>query len=134
MPSFSFFAMSFAYFVVFPVAFWFFASYAPAGVQMMTDIDKYLSFVLTMFLAFGVTFETPVVATESGGRVAASIDKLAAYAKDLSDAYALDAEHTWVVGVGDRAAGLDAIGERVSLEALAEAVPAAVARRLTEQP
>ena len=53
--------MSFAYFVVFPVAFGFFASYTPAGVQMMTDIDKYLSFVLTMFIAFGVTFETPVV-------------------------------------------------------------------------
>jgi sec-independent protein translocase protein TatC len=53
--------MSFAYFVVFPVAFGFFASYAPDGVQMMTDIDKYLSFVLTMFLAFGITFETPVV-------------------------------------------------------------------------
>jgi sec-independent protein translocase protein TatC len=53
--------MSFAYFVVFPVAFSFFAGYTPAGVQMMTDIDKYLSFVLTMFIAFGVTFETPVV-------------------------------------------------------------------------
>ena len=53
--------MSFAYFVVFPVAFGFFASYAPAGVQMMTDIDKYLSFVLTMFIAFGVTFEVPVI-------------------------------------------------------------------------
>jgi sec-independent protein translocase protein TatC len=53
--------MAFAYFVVFPVAFGFFASYTPAGVQMMTDIDKYLSFVLTMFIAFGVTFETPVV-------------------------------------------------------------------------
>jgi len=53
--------MAFAYFVVFPVAFGFFASYAPTGVQMMTDIDKYLSFVLTMFIAFGLTFETPVV-------------------------------------------------------------------------
>jgi sec-independent protein translocase protein TatC len=53
--------MSFAYFVVFPVAFGFFASYAPTGVQMMTDIDKYLSFVLTMFIAFGLTFETPVI-------------------------------------------------------------------------
>jgi sec-independent protein translocase protein TatC len=53
--------MSFAYFFVFPVAFGFFAGYTPAGVQMMTDIDKYLSFVLTMFLAFGITFETPVV-------------------------------------------------------------------------
>jgi sec-independent protein translocase protein TatC len=46
---------------VFPVAFGFFAGYTPAGVQMMTDIDKYLSFVLTMFVAFGITFETPVV-------------------------------------------------------------------------
>ena len=53
--------MSFAYFVVFPVAFGFFAGYTPPGVQMMTDIDKYLSFVLTMFFAFGLTFETPVV-------------------------------------------------------------------------
>jgi sec-independent protein translocase protein TatC len=53
--------MSFAYFFVFPIAFGFFAGYAPAGVQMMTDIDKYLSFVLTMFIAFGLTFEVPVV-------------------------------------------------------------------------
>ena len=55
------FGMSFAYFLVFPIAFGFFAGYAPAGVQMMTDIDKYVSFVLTMFVAFGLTFETPVV-------------------------------------------------------------------------
>jgi sec-independent protein translocase protein TatC len=53
--------MAFAYFVVFPIAFGFFAAYAPTGVTMMTDIDKYLSFVLTMFIAFGVTFEVPVV-------------------------------------------------------------------------
>ena len=53
--------MAFAYFIVFPVAFGFFAGYAPVGVQMMTDIDKYLSFVLTMFIAFGITFEVPVV-------------------------------------------------------------------------
>jgi sec-independent protein translocase protein TatC len=53
--------MSFAYFAVFPIAFGFFANYAPVGVQMMTDIDKYLSFVLTMFIAFGITFEVPVV-------------------------------------------------------------------------
>ena len=61
--SFAFFVvgMSFAYFVVFPVAFGFFVGYTPPGVQMMTDLDKYLSFVLTMFIAFGVTFETPVV-------------------------------------------------------------------------
>jgi sec-independent protein translocase protein TatC len=53
--------MAFAYFIVFPIAFGFFAGYAPAGVQMMTDIDKYLSFVLTLFVAFGITFEVPVV-------------------------------------------------------------------------
>ena len=53
--------MSFAYFFVFPVAFGFFAGYTPVGVQMMTDIDKYLSFVLTMFIAFGITFEVPVI-------------------------------------------------------------------------
>ena len=53
--------MSFAYFFVYPVAFGFFAGYTPVGVQMMTDIDKYLSFVMTMFIAFGLTFETPVV-------------------------------------------------------------------------
>jgi sec-independent protein translocase protein TatC len=53
--------MAFAYFFVFPIAFGFFAGYAPAGVQMMTDIDKYLSFVITMFIAFGLTFEMPVV-------------------------------------------------------------------------
>jgi sec-independent protein translocase protein TatC len=53
--------MSFAYFLVFPIAFGFFASYAPAGVTMMTDIDKYLSFVLVMFIAFGITFEVPVI-------------------------------------------------------------------------
>jgi sec-independent protein translocase protein TatC len=53
--------MAFAYFAVFPIAFGFFANYTPAGVQMMTDIDKYLSFALTMFIAFGITFEVPVV-------------------------------------------------------------------------
>jgi sec-independent protein translocase protein TatC len=53
--------MAFAYFFVFPVMFGFFASYTPVGVQMMTDIDKYLSFVLGMFLAFGMTFEVPVI-------------------------------------------------------------------------
>ncbi len=55
------FGMSFAYFLVFPMMFTFFANYAPDGVQMMTDIDKYLSFVLSMFLAFGLTFEVPVI-------------------------------------------------------------------------
>ena len=53
--------MAFAYFFVFPVVFKFLAGVTPAGVSMATDIDKYLSFVLGMFVAFGVVFETPVV-------------------------------------------------------------------------
>lgn len=53
--------MSFAYFFVFPVVFKFMASIAPEGVAWMTDIEKYLSFVLTTFVAFGVTFEVPVI-------------------------------------------------------------------------
>jgi sec-independent protein translocase protein TatC len=53
--------MSFAYFLVFPMVFKFMATIAPAGVAWMTDIDKYFSFVLTSFIAFGVTFEVPVV-------------------------------------------------------------------------
>ena len=54
--------MAFAYFVVFPTIFRVMAHYnAPLGAEMTTDIDNYLSFVLTMFLAFGVTFEVPIV-------------------------------------------------------------------------
>jgi len=53
--------MAFAYFVVFPVVFGFITASAPQGVAVMTDIDKYLSFVLGMFLAFGTTFQVPVV-------------------------------------------------------------------------
>lgn len=52
--------MAFAYFVVFPVVFGFITASAPIGVAVMTDIDKYLSFVLTMFMAFGITFQVPV--------------------------------------------------------------------------
>jgi sec-independent protein translocase protein TatC len=51
----------FAYQFVFPAAFHFFVSVAPAGVQNMPDISEYLSFALTMFFAFGIAFEVPVV-------------------------------------------------------------------------
>jgi sec-independent protein translocase protein TatC len=68
--------MSFAYFFVFPVAFGFFAGYTPVGVQMMTDIDKYLSFVMTMFIAFGLTFETPVVVVVLVRMRVVSLEKL----------------------------------------------------------
>jgi sec-independent protein translocase protein TatC len=70
--------MSFAYFLVFPIAFGFFAAYAPEGVTMMTDIDKYLSFVLTMFLAFGITFEVPVVVIVLVRMRMVTLDKLRA--------------------------------------------------------
>ena len=53
--------MAFAYFAVFPVVFGFITKSAPVGVAVMTDINKYLDFVITMFIAFGVTFEVPVV-------------------------------------------------------------------------
>jgi sec-independent protein translocase protein TatC len=54
--------MAFAYFLVFPTVFKFMASYnAPLGAEMSTDIDNYLSFAMTSFLAFGITFEVPVV-------------------------------------------------------------------------
>ena len=52
--------MAFAYFAVFPIVFGFITASAPTGVAVMTDIDKYLSFVLTMFMAFGMTFQVPV--------------------------------------------------------------------------
>lgn len=52
--------MAFAYFIVFPVAFGFFAHSAPEGVVMMTDIKAYLDFVFSMFFAFGIAFEIPV--------------------------------------------------------------------------
>ncbi len=52
--------MAFAYFVVFPIMFGFFASVTPQGVEMMTDIGQYLDFVLTLFFAFGVAFEIPI--------------------------------------------------------------------------
>jgi len=52
--------MAFAYFVVFPLVFNFLIGVAPEGVAMMTDINKYLDFILAMFFAFGLAFEVPV--------------------------------------------------------------------------
>ena len=50
----------FAYLVVFPTVFHFVAAFTPEGVEMNTDIQKYFDFVLTLFLAFGLAFETPI--------------------------------------------------------------------------
>lgn len=55
-----FIGMAFAYFLVFPTVFKFMSKVSPEGVNMATDIDKYLSFVLGMFIAFGAAFEVPV--------------------------------------------------------------------------
>ncbi|WKX26867.1 Sec-independent protein translocase subunit TatC [Tatumella ptyseos] len=52
--------VAFAYFIVFPLAFGFFAKTAPQGVQIATDISNYLDFVMAIFLAFGVAFEVPI--------------------------------------------------------------------------
>jgi sec-independent protein translocase protein TatC len=51
---------AFAYYAVFPVMFGFFAAAAPTGVTIMTDISRYLDFVLTTFFAFGIAFEVPL--------------------------------------------------------------------------
>ena len=53
--------MAFAYFVVFPLMFGFFTKTAPEGVAVMTDIGRYLDFVMKIFIAFGAAFEVPVV-------------------------------------------------------------------------
>jgi sec-independent protein translocase protein TatC len=68
--------MAFAYFAVFPMVFAFITASAPHGVAVMTDIDKYLSFVLTMFLAFGVTFQVPVAVVAMVKMGFISVDKL----------------------------------------------------------
>jgi sec-independent protein translocase protein TatC len=52
--------MAFAYFVVFPLIFEFLVNVAPVGVTVMTDISKYLEFVLKLFFAFGMAFEVPI--------------------------------------------------------------------------
>ncbi len=52
--------IAFAYWVVFPLMFAFFSSVTPEGVAMMTDINAYLDFILTIFFAFGIAFEVPI--------------------------------------------------------------------------
>ncbi len=53
--------MAFAYFIVFPLMFGFFTRVAPEGVAVMTDIGRYLDFVVKIFIAFGIAFEVPIV-------------------------------------------------------------------------
>ena len=51
---------AFAYYVVFPLLFAFFTQTGPEDIQVMTDINQYLNFVLKLFFAFGVAFEIPI--------------------------------------------------------------------------
>ena len=68
--------MAFAYVLVFPVVFAFMSAVAPEGVAWMTDIEKYFSFALTTFFAFGLTFEVPVVVIVLVRMGIVSIEKL----------------------------------------------------------
>lgn len=52
--------VAFAYFLVLPTVFGFLIGMAPEGIAVMTDISAYLSFVITLFIAFGFAFNTPV--------------------------------------------------------------------------
>jgi len=52
--------MAFAYYIVFPLVFMFFASTVPDGITIMPDMRSYLNFALKLFFAFGVSFEIPI--------------------------------------------------------------------------
>ena len=56
-----FVGMAFCYFLVFGTVFKFIQQFAPQSVSVAPDIESYFGFVITMFLAFGVTFEVPIV-------------------------------------------------------------------------
>jgi sec-independent protein translocase protein TatC len=56
-----FLGMLFCYFIVFQTVFSFIAQFAPKSITVAPDIEAYFNFVLGMFMAFGITFETPVV-------------------------------------------------------------------------
>ncbi len=68
--------MAFAYFAVFPVVFGFITASAPQGVAVMTDIEKYLGFVMGMFMAFGVSFQVPVAVVVMVRMGVVSVEKL----------------------------------------------------------
>lgn len=70
--------MMFCYFVVFRTVFNFMVGIAPDSITMATDIEAYLSFVMTMFIAFGVTFEVPIVVILLVKSGIISVEKLSA--------------------------------------------------------
>jgi sec-independent protein translocase protein TatC len=68
--------VAFCYFFVIPQVSQFIQSFAPKSITAAPDIEQYLSFVLTMFIAFGATFEVPVVVVVLARMGIVSIDKL----------------------------------------------------------
>ncbi|WPB57608.1 twin-arginine translocase subunit TatC [Xylophilus sp. GOD-11R] len=74
-----FIGMAFCYFFVFGKVFAFIQSFAPKSITPAPDIEEYLSFVLTMFLAFGIAFEVPIVVVVLARLGLVSIDKLKAF-------------------------------------------------------
>ncbi len=56
-----FLGMAYCYFIVFRMVFQFIAGFSPDSVNFAPDIDSYFGFVLALFIAFGVTFEVPIV-------------------------------------------------------------------------
>jgi sec-independent protein translocase protein TatC len=68
--------MAFCYFFVFGTVFKFIAGFAPKSIVPAPDIEQYLSFVMTLFLAFGLTFEVPVAVILLVKAGVVSIEKL----------------------------------------------------------
>ncbi len=70
--------MAFAYYIVFPLVFMFFASTVPDGITIMPDMRSYLNFALKLFFAFGVSFEIPIGVVILSWMGAVNPEKLAA--------------------------------------------------------
>jgi sec-independent protein translocase protein TatC len=68
--------VAFCYFLVFGRVFHFIANFAPSSIAVMPDIENYLDFVMSMCLAFGATFEVPVVVVILVRMGIVSIEKL----------------------------------------------------------
>jgi sec-independent protein translocase protein TatC len=71
--------VAFCYFFVFGQVFKFIQGFAPKSITAAPDIEAYLSFVLTMFIAFGATFEVPVVVMVLARLGVVSIEKLKSF-------------------------------------------------------
>ena len=68
--------MLYCYFIVFRMVFMFIAGFSPESVNFAPDIDAYFSFVITMFVAFGITFEVPIVVMVLNRMGVATYEKL----------------------------------------------------------